>query len=50
MADPDINALFMLLAHYELNFMTEIKFTLEDHFMQYYDRSSEMEVTTHAIN
>lgn len=48
--DTNINALFALLANFELNFMTEIKFTLEDHFMQYYDRSGDMEVTTHAID
>jgi len=35
--DEDINALIAELSNYSLNFFTEIKFTLEDYFMNFYD-------------
>lgn len=38
--DKDMNALIAELSNYSLNFFTEIKFTLEDYFMSYYDRQS----------
>ncbi|WP_258201087.1 ABC transporter ATP-binding protein [Paenibacillus endoradicis] len=33
-----MNELITLLANYDINFFTEIKFTLEDYFMKFYDR------------
>ncbi|OXM16359.1 ABC transporter ATP-binding protein [Paenibacillus herberti] len=38
--DADINSLISLLADYEVKFFSEIKFTLEDYFMKFYDRNS----------
>ena len=36
--DDDITDLFAELSEVELNFISEIKFTLEDYFMDFYDR------------
>ena len=36
--DIDMNALIEELSNYSLNFLTEVKFTLEDYFMEFYDR------------
>ena len=36
--DAQIGDMFTELKNYELNFVTEIKFTLEDYFMDFYDR------------
>jgi len=40
--DEEINVLVETLANYELNFFSEIKFTLEDYFMEFYDRNKEV--------
>ena len=37
--DKDINNFFGAVADYKLKFLTEIKFTLEDHFMKFYDKN-----------
>ncbi|GHV04711.1 ABC transporter ATP-binding protein [Clostridia bacterium] len=36
--DANINRLIDILSGYRLNFFSEIKFTLEDYFMKFYDR------------
>lgn len=36
--DKDINEFFEIVSNYELKFLSEIKFTLEDYFIKYYDR------------
>jgi ABC-2 type transport system ATP-binding protein len=41
--DTDINAFISLISKYSLKFFSEIKFTLEDHFMKFYDRNSSQE-------
>jgi ABC-2 type transport system ATP-binding protein len=41
--DQDTNALIEELSGYSLNFLTEIKFTLEDYFMKFYDRNTASE-------
>ncbi|BAE85599.1 ABC transporter ATP-binding protein [Desulfitobacterium hafniense] len=41
--DADVNALIAILSDYSLNFFTEIKFTLEDYFMKFYDRNAKVE-------
>lgn len=38
--DADVNELIALLSDYHLNFFSEIKFTLEDYFMKFYDRNT----------
>lgn len=38
-SESAVNDLVSLLANYELKFFKEIKFTLEDYFMKFYDRS-----------
>ena len=35
--DKDINAFMRLISHYELNALSEVKFTLEEYFMKFYD-------------
>ena len=37
--DNDTNALVALLSNYSLKYFSEIKFTLEDYFMEFYDRN-----------
>jgi ABC-2 type transport system ATP-binding protein len=37
--DVDINQFFAVVADFDLKFLTEIKFTLEDYFMAFYDRT-----------
>lgn len=37
--DKDINQFFDIISGYELKFLSEIKFTLEDYFMKFYDRN-----------
>ncbi|WP_438312642.1 ABC transporter ATP-binding protein [Sporosarcina sp. FA9] len=37
--DNDINHFINLIAEYDLKFFSEIKFTLEDYFMKFYDRN-----------
>ncbi|MGU3472536.1 ABC transporter ATP-binding protein [Paenibacillus sp. D51F] len=39
--DKDINSFVSFIAGFEVKFFSEIKFTLEDYFMKFYDRSSE---------
>ena len=36
--DKDIDEFFEIVSNYELKFLSEIKFTLEDYFIKYYDR------------
>ena len=40
--DADINDFIAFISDYDLNFYSEIKFTLEDYFMKFYDRNSKM--------
>ena len=42
MNDADINDFIAFISDYDLNFYSEIKFTLEDYFMKFYDRNSKM--------
>ena len=37
--DKDINHFMSIISDYDLKFMSEIKFTLEDYFMNFYDRN-----------
>jgi len=39
--DKDINDLFDVVSDYDLKFISEIKFTLEDYFMKFYDRNTD---------
>lgn len=41
--DKDMNALVAELTNYSVNFFTEIKFTLEDYFMKFYDKNTKVE-------
>lgn len=41
--DCNINQFFNLVSQYELKFLSEIKFTLEDYFMEFYDRNTSHE-------
>jgi ABC-2 type transport system ATP-binding protein len=41
--DQDMNSLIAELSNYSLKFFTEIKFTLEDYFMKFYDRNMQSE-------
>lgn len=38
--DADINNLIDIVSDYDLKFFSEIKFTLEDYFMKFYDRNT----------
>ncbi|MBE7128487.1 ABC transporter ATP-binding protein [Bacillus mycoides] len=41
--DADINDFIAFISDYDLNFYSEIKFTLEDYFMKFYDRNAKNE-------
>ncbi|MBN1320428.1 MAG: ATP-binding cassette domain-containing protein [Thermoleophilia bacterium] len=41
--DNDINGLFSLLSDYSLKFLKEEKFTLEEYFLDFYDRNKSVE-------
>lgn len=41
--DNDINNFISFISDYDLKFFSEIKFTLEDYFMKFYDRNSNTE-------
>lgn len=41
--DKDITHFFEIISEYELKFLSEIKFTLEDYFMGFYDRDNHIE-------
>ena len=41
--DSQINDFFKIISNYELKFLSEIKFTLEDYFVKFYDRDSGIE-------
>lgn len=41
--DKDVINLISILSDYHLNFFSEIKFTLEDYFMKFYDRNTTAE-------
>lgn len=41
--DSDINTFFPVIANYNINFISEIKFTLEDYFMDFYDENITIE-------
>lgn len=38
--DKQTNKFISIISNYKLNFLSEIKFTLEDYFMKFYDRDS----------
>jgi ABC-2 type transport system ATP-binding protein len=40
--DADINAFIHLIATYRVNFISQIKFTLEDYFMDFYDKNKQV--------
>ncbi|MCL2353692.1 MAG: ABC transporter ATP-binding protein [Defluviitaleaceae bacterium] len=52
--DTSINQFLEILSNYQLKFFSEIKFTLEDYFMNFYDRKKSVddakEVFAHAAN
>lgn len=39
--DSDINNFMNIISDYDLKFISEIKFTLEDYFMKFYDRNTD---------
>ena len=41
--DENIHDFFCEMSRFGLNFITEIKFTLEDYFMDFYDRKKTVE-------
>lgn len=41
--DENIHQFFAEMSNYKLNFISEIKFTLEDYFMNFYDRKKSVE-------
>jgi len=41
--DENIHQFFDEMSHYKLNFISEIKFTLEDYFMNFYDKKKSVE-------
>jgi ABC-2 type transport system ATP-binding protein len=41
--DSDINKFMNIISDYNLNFFSEIKFTLEDYFMKFYDKNTKIE-------
>lgn len=41
--DRDVNDFMSIIADYDLKFISEIKFTLEDYFMKFYDRNIDIE-------
>lgn len=41
--DRDINGFMSVIADYDLKFISEVKFTLEDYFMKFYDRNIDIE-------
>jgi len=41
--DKYVNDFIAELSHYAINFFTEIKFTLEDYFMKFYDRNTQVQ-------
>ena len=43
MNDADTNDFIAFISDYDLKFCSEIKFTLEDYFMKFYDRNSKNE-------
>jgi ABC-2 type transport system ATP-binding protein len=48
--DTDIGRMFNVLSDYDLKFLTEIKFTLEDYFMKFYDRAGSEGGVNYAVN
>lgn len=44
--DEEINRLLQMLTHYDVQYLSEIKQTLEDYFMHYYDHSGRQEPGT----
>ena len=48
--DADINNMFEVLSNYDLKFLTEIKFTLEDYFMKFYDRTGTEGGVSYVVN
>jgi ABC-2 type transport system ATP-binding protein len=41
--DADINDFVAIISNYDLKFFSEIKFTLEDYFMKFYDRNAKQD-------
>lgn len=50
--DSDINYFITIVSDYDLKFFSEIKFTLEDYFMKFYDRNASIDGgdPQHAVN
>ncbi|MDR3344390.1 MAG: ATP-binding cassette domain-containing protein [Oscillospiraceae bacterium] len=48
--DADVNGLFAIISGYDLKFFSEIKFTLEDYFMKFYDRTGSEGGANYAAN
>lgn len=49
--DIDINNFIEIISEYDLKFFSEIKFTLEDYFMEFYDRNTDTEGgVSNAVN
>lgn len=48
--DADINNMFEVLSNYDLKFLSEIKFTLEDYFMKFYDRTGTEGGVSYVVN
>lgn len=46
--DRDINDFMSVISEYELKWLSEIKFTLEDYFMKFYDRNPNAEGERHS--
>ena len=47
--DKDINSFVALLANYRLNYISEMKLTLEDYFMRYYSNKNEAKGDTKNV-
>jgi ABC-2 type transport system ATP-binding protein len=48
--DTDVNDFIAVISEYSLKFFSEIKFTLEDYFMKFYDRSGANGGADYAVN
>jgi ABC-2 type transport system ATP-binding protein len=48
--DADVNEMFVILSGYDLKFFSEIKFTLEDYFMKFYDRTGSEGGMNYVVN
>lgn len=48
--DENIGLMFEVLSDYDLKFLSEIKFTLEDYFMKFYDRTGTEGGVSYVVN